>query len=73
MNVCDTNTIPVDNDISLKNLVSYSSNTVEMLCFSKPIEVFLQNIDFVGQVGHQILIRAGNTPQYLPRRRSQNV
>ncbi len=73
MNVCDTNTIPVDNDISLKNLVSYSSNTVEMLYFSKPIEVFFQNIDFVGQVGQKILIRAGNTPQYLPRRRSQNV
>jgi hypothetical protein len=41
-----------------------------MLCFLKPIEVFLQNIDFFGQ---KILIRAGNTPQYLPRRRSQNV
>ncbi len=66
MNVCDTNTIPVDNDISLKNLVSYSSNTLEMVCLSS-------NAQFFVQVGLKILTRVGNTLQYLPRRRSQNV
>jgi hypothetical protein len=47
----------------------YSRNVV----FFKTNRSFLLNIDFFGQVGQKNLIRAGNTPQYLPRRRSQNV